>query len=241
MGKFFRLYGRNSVSERLKINPKSVKHILIDRSQDLKGLEHLCKSKHIPIRYLLERDFEKITRNIRAQGIIADVEGFQYAQLEDILNQPKEKLPAILFLDNLNDPQNLGSILRSIACFGNFAVILPKHDSVEITEAVLRVASGGENYVPVAQVTNLSSAINEAKHCGYWIVGGVVAQGQGLSKVNFNFPVGLVIGSEAKGIRQGLLKQLDAQVTIASSGAGLSFNVAVAAAILCYEVTRQRK
>ena len=241
MGKFFRLYGRNSVSERLKVNPETIHHVLIDKSQDVKGLEQLCKLKRIPIRYLSERDFEKISRNIRAQGIIADVEKFYYTTLDAILSLPQEKLTTLLFLDSLNDPQNFGSILRSAACFGGFAIVLPKHDSVEITEAVLRVASGGENYVSITQVTNLSSAINEAKQCGYSIAGAMVGGGQALPKVHFTFPLGLVIGSEAKGIRHGLLKQLDVTFTIPIQRAGLSFNAAIASGIVCYEVCRQRK
>ncbi len=241
MGRFFRLYGRNSVSERLKVNPKSIQHIILDRSQDVRDIEHLCRPKHIPIRYLTDREFEKISRNIRSQGIIAEVEGFAYSEFDGLFNQPKEKLPTLLFLDNLNDPQNFGSILRTAACFGGFAIVLPKHDSVEITEAVLRVASGGESYVPVAQVTNLSLAISEAKDKGYWITGAVVKAGENLTQALLHFPLGIVIGSEAKGIRQGLLKQLDFTFTIPVLGAQLSLNVAIAAAVFCYEARRQRK
>lgn len=241
MGHFFRLYGRNSVSERLKIKPETIHNVLIDKSQDIKGIEQLCKIKRIPIRYLSERDFEKISRNIRAQGIIAEVEDFHYTTLDDVLSLPQEKLPTLLFLDSLNDPQNFGSILRSAACFGGFAIVLPKHDSVEITEAVLRVASGGENYVPIMKVTNLSSAMNEAKQQGYCIAGAMVGGGQALPKVHFTFPLGLVIGSEAKGIRHGLLKQLDVTFTIPLQGVALSFNAAIASGIVCYEVSRQRK
>lgn len=241
MGKFFRLYGRNSVSERLKADPQSIQHLILDREQGAKDIEHLGRAKGIPIRYLSAREFEKISRNIRSQGIIAEVEGFTYSDFEDMFNQSKEKVSTLLFLDNLNDPQNLGSILRTAACLGGFAVVLPKHDSVEITEAVLRVASGGENYVPVAQVTNLSSAITEAKKKGYWIAGAVVKGGENLTKAILRFPLGLVIGSEAKGIRLGLLKQLDFTFTIPVEGAQLSLNVAIAAALFCYEALRQRK
>ena len=246
-----KLYGRNSVLERIRINPRSVRNIAIEKGQDLREFEHLCRLKNIPLRYLSEREIDKITRNIRCQGIVAEVEDFQYSDFEDILEQPKENLPrpyvqgrglpTVLFLDNLNDPQNLGSILRSAAGFGGFAVVLPKHDSVEITETVLRIACGGENYVSVSQVTNLSWALEAAKKQGYWIAGAVTEDGEDLTRVNFHFPLGLVIGSEAKGIRQGLLKHLDFRLTIPMPAKGLSFNVAVAAAIFCYEASRQRQ
>jgi 23S rRNA (guanosine2251-2'-O)-methyltransferase len=143
-------------------------------------------------------------------------------------------------MDNLNDPQNLGSILRTSACLGGFSVVLPRHDSVEVTEAALRVAQGGENYVPVAKAVNLALAIEKAKKAGYWIAGAVLEAGEDLKKSKLNFPLGIVIGSEGKGIRPGLMKILDIRLSLPMGGAKLSFNAAVAAALFCYEVARQR-
>src|SRR3989338_106887 len=239
--KFNRLYGRNSCIGRLKENPKSIKRLLIEKGIEAGDIEQLSKSENIPVCYIPEREFNRISGDIRAQGIIAEVEHFRYSILEDVLDKPLENLPVILFLDNLNDPQNLGGILRSVACFGGHAVVLPKYDSVEVTDAVLRVAQGGENYVPVSRVNNLSWAIEIAKRAGYWIAGAVIEAGEDLTAVSLNFPLGLVIGSEAKGIRQGLLKHLDLKLTIPMQKAKLSFNVSTAAAIFCYELYRQRK
>jgi 23S rRNA (guanosine2251-2'-O)-methyltransferase len=253
-----KIYGRNSVIEWLKINPQSIAKIAVEEAVDIpKDIIGVCKQQRIPIQRLSSRQFGKITRNIRTQGIIAEIGEFRYADFESIISSPKEKLPILLFLDNLNDPQNLGGILRASGCLGGFAVILPSRDSVEVTEAALRVASGGENYVPVAQVNNLSAAIDLSKRKGYWIAGAVVEGGQDLTAAKFSFPLGLVIGSEAKGIRQGLLRRLDFKFTIPVGQARLtevgqarlndtvgqvklSFNVASAAAIFCYEVVRQR-
>jgi len=239
--KFNRLYGRNSCIGRLKENPKSIKRLLIEKGGRAGDIEQLCKSENIPICYIPEREFKHISGDIRAQGIILEVERFRYSLLEDVLDKPLENLPVMLFLDNLNDPQNLGGILRSAACFGGFALVLPRYDSVEVTDAVLRVAQGGENYVPVIQVNNLSWAMETAKGAGYWIAGAVVEAGEDLRRARLNFPLGLVIGSEAKGIRQGLLKHLDLKLTIPMQKAKLSFNVSTAAAIFCYELYRQRK
>ncbi|MEK7578610.1 MAG: 23S rRNA (guanosine(2251)-2'-O)-methyltransferase RlmB [Patescibacteria group bacterium] len=239
--KLNRLYGRNSILGRLKENPKSIKKLLIEKDIRAGDVEQICKSENIPVCYVPEREFNNISGDIRAQGIIAEVEHFRYASFEDVLDKSLENLPVILFLDNLNDPQNLGGILRSAACFGGFAVVLPKYDSVEVTDAVLRVAQGGENYVPACQVNNLSWAIETAKKAGYWIAGAVVEAGEDLTGVRLNFPLGLVIGSEAKGIRQGLLKHLDLKLTIPMQKTKLSFNVSIATALFCYEVYRQRK
>lgn len=237
-----KIYGKNSVVERLKANPQSISEIFIEEGIEVsRDIRDICKLHRIPIQRLLKRQFRKITRDIRTQGIIAEIGEFSYFDVEDVLSSAKEKLLTILFLDSLNDPQNLGSILRTSGCFGGFAVILPKYDSVEVTEAVLRVASGGENYVQVAQVNNLSQAIETSKRYGYWIAGAVAGGGQDLKRAQLSFPLGLVIGSEAKGIREGLLKHLDFKLTIPMPHARLSFNAAVAAAIFCYEVTRQRK
>ena len=249
------LYGRNSIFERLKINPKSIKRILLEEGKDLSAIRRLCKSKGIPFNCFPQARFDKFSRNIRSQGVIAEVEEFQYANLEDIL-QPegnglashsqsqesaKEKPPIILFLDNLNDPQNLGAILRTCGCFGGFAVVLPKHDSVEVTDAALRVASGTENYVPVAKVNGLLPAVILAKERGFWIGGAMTTGGQDIASVRLNFPLGLIIGSEAKGIRQSLAKELDFGLSIPMHTGGLSFNAATAAAIFAYEAIRQRR
>lgn len=236
-----RIYGRNSIAERLKINSQSIQCLLLDKGKAPRELEFQAKNKRIPVRYLTEREFEKACRGIRSQGIVAEVEDFKYDEFEDIISAPKEKPPTLLFLDNFNDPQNLGAVLRSAACFGGFAIVLPKHDSVEVTEAVLRVASGGENYVRIARVNNLSNALEAAKKHGYWIAGAVTEGGQNLTKASLSFPLSLVIGSEAKGIRPGLIKHLDFRLIIPMQGAGLSFNVAAATAIFCYEIARQRK
>ena len=235
------LYGRNSIFERLKINPKSIKRILLEEGKDLSAIRRLCKSKGIPFNCFPQARFDKFSRNIRSQGVIAEVEEFQYANLEDILEPAQEKPPIILFLDNLNDPQNLGAILRTCGCFGGFAVVLPKHDSVEVTDAALRVASGTENYVPVAKVNGLLPAIISAKERGFWIGGAMTTGGQDIASVRLNFPLGLIIGSEAKGIRQSLTKELDFGLSIPMHTGGLSFNAATAAAIFAYEAIRQKR
>ncbi|MEK6568036.1 MAG: 23S rRNA (guanosine(2251)-2'-O)-methyltransferase RlmB [Candidatus Omnitrophota bacterium] len=235
------LYGRNSIFERLKINPKSIKRILLEEGKDLSSIRRLSKSNGIPFNCFPQARFDKFSRNIRSQGVIAEVEEFQYANLEDILDPEKVKPPIILFLDNLNDPQNLGAILRTCGCFGGFAVVLPKHDSVEVTEAALRVASGTENYVPVAKVNGLLPAVILAKERGFWIGGAMTTGGQDIASIRLNFPLGLIIGSEAKGIRQSLTKELDFGLSIPMHTGGLSFNAATAAAIFAYEAIRQKR
>jgi 23S rRNA (guanosine2251-2'-O)-methyltransferase len=236
-----KLYGRNCITERIKNNPKSIKTLFVEQGSDVGSVEQAAKSAHVAIERISKNDFSKKTQNIPSQGVIAEVAEFEYVYLEDLLRLPKEKLPVILFLDSLNDPQNLGGILRTAACFGGFAVVLPKHESVEVTEAVLRVAQGGDNYVPVAKAVNLSIAIEKSKKAGFWIAGAVVEGGEDLTKSSLSFPLGIVIGSESSGIRPGLVSHLDFKFSLPMSGARLSFNAAVATALFCYEITKQRQ
>jgi len=236
------LYGKNSVLERLKTNPKSIRKILLQENFNIPEIEKVIKLNNIPVECLSHRELAKIKRVKNLQGIIAKVDGFKYTCFEDLLNRAKNKPLTLIFLDNIYDPQNLGAIIRTAACFGEFAIIIPKFNSCEVNDTVLHVASGGENYISISMVSNLSHAINEAKECGYWIIGAQVSEdAHNINEISFPFPLGLVLGSEGKGIRYGVEKHLDLKVHIPMEGAHLSFNVTIACAIFCYEIAKQRK
>lgn len=211
-----------------------------DNFDDLRLIEAI-KSSKLSFQRLPENKLLRIKRADRLQGIVAEVDEFKYVDFEDLLSEAKAKSKTLVFLDSLNDPHNLGTIMRSLACFGDFAIVIPKHESCEINETVLHVASGGENFVPVSLVTNLSTALIAAKKEGFWAVGAVVDGGSDINKTDLIFPMCLVLGSEGKGIRPGLEKQLELKVKIPMAGATLSFNVAMACSIFAYEINRQRK
>ncbi len=214
--------------------------MLEENFDDLKILEAI-KSSKLPFDRVAENKLLRIKRADRLQGIIAEVDEFKYVDFGDLLSEAKGNNKTLIFLDSLNDPHNLGTIMRTLACFGGFAIIIPKHESCEINETVLHVASGGENFIPVSLVTNLSTALIEAKKEGFWAVGAVVEGGSDIYKTDLVFPMCLVLGSEGKGIRPGLEKQLELKLKIPMAGASLSFNVAMAATIFAYEINRQRK
>ena len=237
-----KLYGKNPVLERLKSNPKSIRKILI--AQDHPELSYIrlkAKKWNIPLFAIPKDRMYKLGQNLHAQGLLVEVEDFSYLPYDELLDQAFDKNQSLIFLDQLNDPQNLGGIIRSLACLGGFGIVLPKHSSVEVTEAVLRVACGGDNYVSISKVSNLGNAIASAKQKGFSIAGTVVKDGQSLMDTAFNFPLALVVGSEQKGIRDIVKKHLNVEVTIPMMHARLSFNVAHAATILAYEITRQKK
>ncbi|MBI5149952.1 MAG: RNA methyltransferase [Candidatus Omnitrophica bacterium] len=237
-----KLFGKNPVLERLRANPQSIRRIFIQQGLPEASYIHKKARQHgIQVIVVAPARLEKINRTRNTQGVLVDVDDFAYVPYDDLLETARDSGGSVVFLDSVTDPQNLGAIIRSLACLGGFAVVLPTHDSVGVTEAVLRVASGGDNYVAVARVANLGNAIRSAKESGFWIAGAVAGEGQNLFEASFPSPVGLVVGSEQKGIRDVLRKLLDAQLTIPMSSATMSFNVAHATAIFCYEIAKQKK
>lgn len=233
------LYGRNSVYERLKAKPRTVRHVFLQDGIELPHIEKLARKNHISVERMSPRQLSKMKHTKDLQGVVAKVDKFNYTEFDDIVNDKKLTL---IFLDRLNDPQNLGVIVRIAACFGGFAIVIPKFNACEVTEAVMHVASGGENFVPVSMVSNVSSAILKAKKNGYWIMGAVLSDdAQDIDKVSIPFPLGIVMGSEGEGVRYGIDKQLDIKARIPMRGAKLSFNVAMACAIFCHEISNRRK
>jgi len=235
------LYGKNSVLERLKAAPQSIHKIFLQDNFRDTELEKMISSMRIPVSRASEKDLLRIKRADRLQGIVAETDKYTYTPFEELLHQPEEKRLTLIFLDSLNDPHNLGSIMRITACFGGFALVIPEHGSCEVNETVLHVASGGENYIPVSLETNLSRALMKAKEAGYWTAGTVVEGGEDINKISLPFPLCVVLGSEGSGIRYGLQKHLDLKITLPMRGAQLSFNVAMACAIFCHEIVRQKK
>lgn len=236
-----KLYGRNPVLERIKSDPRSIKRIFVEHGQaDSSYVNQKGKQFGIPVTMVPGSKMLKLARDVNSQGLLAEVEDFSYLAFADLLEMAKEKNGTLVFLDELNDPQNLGAIMRSLGCLGNFYIVLPTHHSVQVTETVLRVSCGGDNYVGVAKVANIALAILKAKEEGFWIAGSVVAQGEDLTRIQFQFPLALVIGSEQKGIREVIRKHLDIAVTIPMANSRMSFNAGHAASILCYEISRQR-
>jgi len=237
-----RLFGKNSVIERIRVNPRSIHKIYVQ--EGFSGTAYIRKKVKpfgVPVFVVPASKILKIARNKNTQGIVADVEDFSYEPYADLLETALNKNRCLLFFDGLKDPQNLGAIIRSLACLGRFSIVLPTHDSVSMTESVLRVASGGDNYIQVSKVSNLSNAIKMAKKEGFHIAGAVVKEGQSLTDISLPHPLGLVIGSEQKGIREVIQKNLDLKLTIPMYAETITFNAAQAAAVLCYEITRQKQ
>jgi 23S rRNA (guanosine2251-2'-O)-methyltransferase len=234
------LYGKNSILERLRADPASIRRITARESFSEPEIERLAGKHGIPVERVPAKELAEKRPAKDLQGILARVDRFSYVPYEDVLDAPDTERRSILFLDRVNDPHNLGVILRTTACFGGFAVVIPEFRACEVNETVLHVASGGENYTPVALVTNIAKAIEQSKNAGYWIVGTVVDEDAAdITRVELPSPLGLVLGSEGSGIRPGIVKHLDMKVRVPMEGARLSLNVNVACAVFCYEIYRR--
>jgi len=236
-----KIFGKNPVLERLRTNPSSVRKVFIQHgTSGLGDIRKKALQKGISVFMIPKTKMLKIGRNTNTQGVLIDVADFEYEAIDDLLDQALKKKRCPIFLDGLKDPQNLGAIIRSLSCLGKFSLVLPSHESVGVTEAVMRVASGGDNYVPIAQVANLKKALVKTKDKGFTLVGAVVHNGVSLAETKLPFPMSLVIGSEQKGIRDVIRNEIDLELTIPMSVSTLSFNVAHATSIMAYEIIRQK-
>ncbi len=234
------LYGKNSVAERIKTDAHGIRKIYVQDNFNAADIIKTIRSLNIPLERVKEKALTRIKRADRLQGIVAEVDRFTYTPFEELIGGTSANRASLMFLDGINDPHNLGSIIRIAACFGGFAVVIPKHGSCEVNDTVMHVASGGENYVPVSLVTNLAASLRKAKDAGYWAAGAVVEGGTDVNEASLPFPLCLVLGSEGRGIRHGLQKLLDLKVTLPMRGARLSFNVSMAFAIFAHEIAKQR-
>lgn len=229
------LYGKNSIRERLLSNPGSIRQIYIQENFPDKDILKLIIANNVAFAHKDEKWLKRQKRADRLQGIVAVVEPFFYANLDEVISQKR----SIVWLDGVNDPQNVGLIIRILACFGKFSLCMPIKGSCEVNDTVLHVASGGENYVPVCLVQNQAEAFGKMRKLGYQIAGTTVQGGKSLAKAELKMPLCLILGSEGDGISKESASLADFNVTIPMEGATLSFNVAMACSILCYEVFRQ--
>jgi len=235
--------GRNSVWEALKAG-RPIDKIYIKKGQhrgSIIDIINKAKELKIPIVEEDEGAFLSMARTTGHQGIIAKVAPKEYVSVEDILRAARDlgEEPFIIILNEITDPQNLGSILRTAEGLGVHGVIIPKHRACGITPTVAKISSGAVEYVRVARVTNISRTIEDLKKEGLWIIGADI-DGKNYFEVDLTGPVALVIGGEDKGLGKLVKEKCDILVKIPLRGRITSLNAAVAASILGYDILRQR-
>jgi 23S rRNA (guanosine2251-2'-O)-methyltransferase len=193
------------------------------------------------IRYTEKELLDKMSKTGHHQGVIANAAAYEYAEVQDILDAAKAKgeAPFIFVLDGIEDPHNLGAIIRTANSCGAHGVIIPKRRAVGLTATVAKTSAGALNYTPVAKVTNLSTTIEELKKEGLWFVCADMG-GDTMYKVNLKGPIGLVIGNEGEGVSRLVKEKCDFTASIPMHGNIDSLNASVAAGVLAYEIVRQR-
>ncbi len=201
-----------------------------------------AKTKGTIIDEVDDRRLDQITHRQNHQGIAAQISPYEYKELNELISQAKAKTdqPVLLVADGLNDPHNLGAIIRTAEALGIQGLIIPQRRAVGITSTVTKVAAGALENFPVARVINLNSALEELKKEGFWIYGTVANDGEVIHTVKFTGAIVLVVGSEAEGLSLLIQKNCDVLVSIPMSGSTPSLNVSVATGMAIYEIHRQR-
>ncbi|MDD5952866.1 MAG: 23S rRNA (guanosine(2251)-2'-O)-methyltransferase RlmB [Oscillospiraceae bacterium] len=236
--------GRNAVQEALR-SGRTIDSLYVTRGTHTGSLVSLiaqAKKKGIAIKEADSRKLDFLCGNANHQGVVAIAAVKEYATVEDIfaLAEQRGEAPFILLADELEDPHNLGAILRTAECTGAHGVIIPRRRAVGLTYAVGKASAGAVEYVPVARVTNMAKTIEELKARGVWIYAADM-DGQNWCTVDYSGPVGLVIGNEGSGVSRLIKEKADFIVSLPMAGHINSLNASVACGVLCYEIARQRQ
>lgn len=235
--------GRNAVLEAFRSGRAVDKLFVLDGCQDgpVRSILREAKKKDTIISFVKKERLDQMSETGKHQGVIAVTAAYQYAEIEDILAlaQKKEEPPFIFFLDNIEDPHNLGAIIRTANLVGAHGVVIPKRRAVGLTATVARTSAGALNYTPVAKVTNMVHTIEDIKKEGLWFVCADMG-GSTMYEVNLKGPLGLVIGNEGEGVSRLVRETCDFTASIPMRGDIDSLNASVAAGVLAYEILRQR-
>lgn len=239
------LFGRNPVLELLRGSSRHVEEIAIlaeGRGPALQELLTLARRRGVKISYRTRDQLTAIAGTSHHQGVVARVAGASYASLADLLTIPADRgePPFFLALDQVQDPRNLGAVIRSAEATGVHGVIVPKHHSAGLTTAAAKSAVGAAEFVPVAREANLVQALEILKKEGVWIIGAVPGLGKAPWDLDLTAALCLVLGGEAAGLRPLVARSCDFLVSLPMRGRLGSLNISAAAAVLCYEVLRQR-
>ena len=235
--------GRNSVLEAFRSGKTIDKLFVQDGCKDgpILSITREARKHDTLIKYVPRERLDQLSETGKHQGVIAYAAAYEYAEVEDILKNARDKgeEPFIFLLDNIEDPHNLGAIIRTANLAGAHGVIIPKRRAVGLTATVAKTSAGALNYTPVAKVTNLAATIDELKKEGLWFVCADMG-GESMYRLNLKGPIGLVIGNEGEGVSRLVKEKCDYIASIPMKGDIDSLNASVAAGVLAYEIVRQR-
>lgn len=237
------IIGKNPVIEALK-SERDINKIWIAEGSNkgqMNQITSLAKEGNVLVQFVPKKKIDQMVEG-NHQGVVAQVAAYEYAEVDDILAgaEKRNEAPFIILLDELEDPHNLGSILRTADAVGAHGVIIPKRRAVGLTATVAKASTGAIEYIPVARVTNLARTIDELKDRGVWIVGTDAKGKEDYRNVDGKMSIGLVIGSEGRGMGRLVKEKCDFLLHLPMQGKVTSLNASVAASLLMYEVYRKR-
>lgn len=239
----FTIEGRNAVIEAFRSGKPIDKIYVQDGVQDgpIQTIKREAKKHDTIVKFVEKERLDQMSKTGRHQGVIAMAAAYEYAEVEDILATARDKgeQPFIFLLDNIEDPHNLGAIIRTANLCGAHGVIIPKNRAVGLTATVARTSAGALNYTPVARVTNLAKTIEELKKEGMWFVCADMG-GTTMYQLDLKGPIGMVVGNEGEGVGRLVKEKCDFIASIPMKGDIDSLNASVAAGVLAYEIVRQR-
>lgn len=235
--------GRNAVMEAFRSGKTIDRLFVLDGCQDgpVRSITREARKHDTIITYVAKERLDQMSETGKHQGVIAYAAAYEYAQVEDMLKLAEEKgePPFLFLLDGIEDPHNLGAIIRTANLAGAHGVIIPKRRAAGLTAMVARTSAGALNYTPVAKVTNLAATMEELKKKGLWFVCADMG-GETMYRLNLKGPIGLVIGNEGEGVGKLVKETCDMTASIPMKGDIDSLNASVAAGVLAYEIVRQR-
>ena len=239
----FTIEGRNAVFEAYRAGRPIDKLFILDGCQDgpILTIKREAKAKQTPVKFVTKERLDQLSETGKHQGVIAYAAAYEYATVEEILDNARQKgeAPFLFLLDNIEDPHNLGAIIRTANLAGAHGVIVPKNRAAGLTAVVAKTSAGALNFTPVARVTNLAKTIEELKKEGIWFVCADMG-GTTMYDLNLKGPIGLVIGNEGEGVGRLVKEKCDMVASIPMKGDIDSLNASVAAGVLAYEIVRQR-
>lgn len=235
--------GRNAVLEAFRSGKTIDKLYVLDGCQDgpVRTIVREAKKYDTILNFVSKERLDQMSETGRHQGVIAHAAAYEYAQVSDMLRDARDKgeAPFLFLLDNIEDPHNLGAMIRTAHQAGAHGVIIPKRRAVGLTATVAKTSAGAINYIPVAKVTNLAQTIEELKEEGLWFVCADM-DGEVMYRLDLKGPIGMVIGSEGEGVGRLVKEKCDFVASIPMKGQIDSLNASVAAGVLAYEIVRQR-
>ena len=238
------IYGINAVSEALKARGRAFEWVGMAKERHDLRLQRLiedCRRLAVPVRFLQRTELDRMAGNAAHQGVVAVTSAKQYSDLDDLVGAKRGQYSLVVVLDGVEDPHNLGAILRTADAAGADGIVIPERRAASVTGTVTKASAGASEHLPIAKVTNIARTVEELKERNLWTVGLDERSSQTYDALDYNMDCALVLGAEGKGLHDLVKRKCDFLVSIPMLGKVSSLNVSVAAAVVLYEIVRQRR